>query len=100
MTFSMQVDAGNMDLMGSFTLEETAVFRQAVESQISQGTKALCINFDGVRYVDSAGIGAIVSAERSFRKVGGNLRLVNVSPEILRVLHTMKLDSVLKIETT
>ena len=100
---ALKVEPGAEDefvVKGSLTLEEAAEFRELVKSQINQGKTILRLDFSAVNYVDSAGIGAIVAAERSYRKVEGKLVLFNVGREVMRVFKSMKLDSILNIENS
>jgi anti-sigma B factor antagonist len=60
----------------------------------------LMLNMEHVSFMDSAGIGAIVSAQRRARAIGGDLTLCALSKEVALTLRLVHLDKVLHIYTT
>jgi anti-sigma B factor antagonist len=55
-------------------------FDAAVQSALSSGHIFLILDLEGMPYLDSSGIGAIVDALRNATKAGGDVKLVNPSP--------------------
>ena len=55
----------------------------------------IVVDFRGVTFVDSTGLGVLVAAERRARTNGGRLDVVNVTPAVRMVLEVTGLDKVL-----
>lgn len=51
--------------------------REAIVSEIDRGTRSFVIDFTDAGYVDSAGLGALVSLSKKIRESSGSLRLAN-----------------------
>lgn len=69
--------AGNM--MGG---PETAALHEKVKSLMSDGIKKVIIDLSKVKWMNSSGLGVLMSCWGSLRKEGGNLKLANVSEKI------------------
>jgi anti-sigma B factor antagonist len=87
-----------LDLNGKITIGEgSAQFREAVRQLIEQGKPRVVLNFAGVTYVDSSGVGELVSAYTSVNKQSGQLKLLNVPQRIKELLRITKLLSVFEL---
>jgi len=51
----------------------------------------MILDLQGVRAVDSSGIGLLVSAHNSLEKAGGELTVIHASKDILELFHTMRI---------
>jgi len=58
---------------------------------IEDGVRELVVDLTDVRMVDSSGIGLLISAHNSLRKVGGRLALIHASADILQLCQTMRI---------
>ncbi|MGD0302879.1 MAG: STAS domain-containing protein [Bryobacteraceae bacterium] len=58
---------------------------------VSEGVEELVIDLADVQMVDSSGIGLLISAFNSQRKVGGRLAVIHASTEILELFRTMRM---------
>jgi anti-anti-sigma factor len=58
---------------------------------VQDGVRELVVDLTGVQMVDSSGIGLLISAHNSLRKVGGRLAVVHASAEILELFQTMRM---------
>ncbi|MBI4470791.1 MAG: STAS domain-containing protein [Acidobacteria bacterium] len=86
-----------LDLQGKITLGDgSAQFREAIRRLIEEGRMKLLLNFAEVSYVDSSGIGELVSAYTTVTSKGGQLRLVNLPRRIHDLLRITKLLTVLE----
>jgi anti-anti-sigma factor len=74
------------------------VLRRRVTTANLTAYKYVSIDCRLLDYVSSAGIGTLLSFHSAFHKKGGKVRLENVSQDIHRLLHTLKLDQVMLIE--
>jgi len=93
-----QRDAGGvtiLDLSGKITIGEGSTrFREAVRRLIEQDKKLVLLNFADVNYVDSSGIGELVSAYTTLNNQGGKLKLLNLPKRIRDLLRITKLLTV------
>jgi anti-sigma B factor antagonist len=84
-----------LDLSGKITLGEgDALLKDKLHSLLHQGKKNVILNLGEVQYVDSAGLGALVSAYTTMTREGGNLKLVNVTRKLQDLLSITKLLTV------
>ena len=91
-------DVTIVDLTGRIALgEESAALRNLVMDLISQGHMKILLNMAGVDYVDSSGLGALVSSVTSVRKAGGEMKLVNLSEKVDDLMEVTRLYTVFDI---
>ena len=84
-----------LDLKGKITLGEgDEALRDKINSLVHQGRKQILINFGGVPYVDSAGLGEIVRTYTTVSRQGGSLKLLNLTKRITDLLSITKLLTV------
>lgn len=88
-------DVTILDLSGKITIGEGSVqLRDAVRRLLEQGHKNLLIDLGGVDYVDSSGIGELVSCYTTTKNQGGHLKLLNLTKKIKDLLSITKLLTV------
>jgi anti-anti-sigma factor len=58
---------------------------------VADGVRDLVVDLTDVYMVDSSGIGLLISAYNSLRKVGGRLAVIHASAEILELFQTMRM---------
>jgi anti-sigma B factor antagonist len=81
-----------VDISGRIVLgEESAALRDLVCDLLSKGHKQILLNLGDVDYIDSSGLGALVSAFTSVRKQGGELKLLNLTNKVSDLLQITKL---------
>ena len=68
--------------------------KQAFESLAADGSVTVALNLSEVPYVDSAGLGSIVTGLRLLRKKGGNMTLCCVQPRVSQLLELTNLNGV------
>ena len=87
-----------VDISGRIQLgEESAALRDLVHELLSKGHKKLLLNLGDVNYIDSSGLGALVSAFTSVRKQGGELKLLNLTKNVHNVMQITRLYTVFEI---
>jgi len=93
-----QREAGDitiLDLSGKITIGEGSVqLREAVRNLLDAGRKKILLNLGDVSYVDSSGIGELVSSYSTANKAGGSLKLLNLTKKIQDLLMITKLLTV------
>jgi anti-sigma B factor antagonist len=88
-----------LDLSGRITLGEGSVqLRDVVRDLLSKGNKHLLLNLGEVNYIDSSGIGELVSAFTTIRNQGGELKLLNLTKKVHDLLQITKLYTVFDIK--
>ena len=84
-----------LDLKGKMTLGEgDELLKDKVNSLSHQGHRKLILNLSGVPYVDSAGLGEIVRTYTTVSRLGGSLKLLNLTRRIHDLLSITKLLTV------
>jgi anti-sigma B factor antagonist len=87
-----------VDITGRIKLgDETGQLREAVANLISQKKMKILLNLAGVDYIDSTGVGELVSSFITVRNAGGDLKLLNLTPKVKDILNVTKLYTVLDI---
>ena len=88
-----------LDLSGRITLGEGSVqLRDSVRDLLSKGSKHILLNLGDVNYIDSSGIGELVSAYTTVRNQGGELKLLNLTKKVHDLLQITKLYTVFDIK--
>ncbi|PLX19980.1 MAG: hypothetical protein C0601_00460 [Candidatus Muiribacterium halophilum] len=57
----------------------------------------IILDFTNLKYIDSAGMGALVRKLKEILSVGGELKIINTPPKILRLFKLTKLDTFFEI---
>ena len=88
-----------VDLSGRITLGEgSVVLRDLVRELIGKGNKKILLNLGDVTYIDSSGIGELVSAFTTVRNQGGELKLLNLTKKVHDLLQITKLYTVFDVK--
>jgi anti-sigma B factor antagonist len=88
-------DVRILDCNGKIRLGEgTTSIRKAVLDALESGTKKIILNFEEISYVDSSGIGALLSAYTSVANAGGRMKLLHLTARIRELLTITKLLTV------
>jgi anti-sigma B factor antagonist len=91
-------DVTIVDLRGRITLGEGSVtVRETVHDLLSKGLKRILLNLGEVNYIDSSGIGELVSAFTAAKKQGGELKLLNLTKKVHDLLQITKLSTVFDV---
>ena len=95
-----QVDGVTVvDFSGRITLGEgSVVLRDTIRDLLSKGSKKILLNLGDVTYIDSSGIGELVSAFTTVRNGGGELKLLNLTKKVHDLLQITKLYTVFDIK--
>lgn len=88
-----------VDMSGRITLGEgSVILRDTIRDLLSRGNKKILLNLGDVTYIDSSGIGELVSAFTSVRNQGGELKLLNLTKKVHDLLQITKLYTVFDIK--
>jgi anti-sigma B factor antagonist len=88
-----------LDLSGRITLGEgSVVLRDQIRDLLSKSEKKILLNLGDVTYIDSSGIGELVSAFTTVRNQGGELKLLNLTKKVHDLLQITKLYTVFDVK--
>jgi len=91
-------DVSVVDVAGRITLGEgSSALRDSVREMVSKGQKKLLLNLGEVSYIDSSGIGELVSAFTTVTNGGGQLKLLNLTKRVKDLLQITKLYTVFDV---
>ena len=91
-------DVTVLDMSGKITIGEGSVnLRTAIRRLLEEGKKRILLNLAGVSYIDSSGIGELVSSYTAINKEGGQLKLLNLTQKIKDLLTITKLLTVFDV---
>ena len=91
-------DVRIVDLNGKITLgEETGTLRTTVRNLVNDGNKKIMLNLADVNYIDSSGVGELVSTYTTVTNAGGRLKLLQLTKKIQQLLAITKLLTVFDV---
>lgn len=91
-------DVTVIDAAGRITLGEGAsAFRDTIRDLAAKGNKKLLLNLADVSYIDSSGIGEMVSGFTTITNNGGQLKLIGLSKRVKDLLQITKLYTVFEV---
>lgn len=91
-------DVTVIDVAGRITLGEgSSALREALRELVSKGQKKVLLNLGDVSYIDSSGIGELVSGFTTVTNSGGNLKLLNLNKRVKDLLQITKLYTVFEV---
>jgi anti-sigma B factor antagonist len=91
-------DVTVVDAAGKITLGEgSALLRDQVRNLLGAGNRKILINLGDVNYIDSSGIGELVSSFTTVTGQGGQLKLLNLTKRVHDLLQITKLYTVFEV---
>jgi anti-sigma B factor antagonist len=89
-----------MELRGEVDVYTAPKFKSAMVELIDAGCYDIVVNLGNVQYMDSAGLGALVSGLKRVREHNGTIGLVSPTVPVQRVLDITRLSKILGIYPT
>ena len=87
-----------LDLSGKITIGEGSVaLRNTIRRLLGEGKNKILLNLGSVGYIDSSGIGELVSSFTAVNKESGQLKLLNLTQKIQDLLAITKLLTVFDV---
>ena len=80
--------------------EESNALREKVKGLLAEGKKKIVLNVNNIKFIDSAGLGTLVTSHHTAKKEGASLRLCHLDNKFQQVLQITKLLTVLYISNT
>jgi anti-sigma B factor antagonist len=91
-------DVTVVDATGRITLGEGAsIFRDVIRDLAAKGNKKILVNLADVSYIDSSGIGEMVSSFTTVTNHGGQLKLLSLTKRVKDLLQITKLYTVFEV---
>src|SRR4029453_10576022 len=99
MSFSIkkQGDICVVDVEGQLIVGNRQELKQKVLDELEKGEKKFLIDLSQTGYIDSSGLGVLVSLSKKIREQGGELRLANLNEDLKTLFELTKLDTLFKI---
>jgi anti-sigma B factor antagonist len=100
-TSGIEREIGVVDIRGNLVGgEETQAFRQAVTEMLDQRYRKLVLDFKDVAFMNSTGLGVLISAHTSSARTGCRLVLCNLNNSLSSLLVITGLDRILDVKKT
>jgi anti-sigma B factor antagonist len=91
-------DVRIVDISGKIILGQgTMVVRNTIKDLLHSGVKKIVLNLAEVNYIDSSGVGELVSSFTTVAKEGGQLRLLNPTNKVREILANTRLLTVFQV---
>ncbi|MFH1675783.1 MAG: STAS domain-containing protein [bacterium] len=87
-------------LEGDFDNMTAGRTKDDIKALIRAGNKDIIVDLAGVKYIDSAGMGTLISVLKATRESGGNMRVTSPSTQVRMVLELTRLNKVFEIYDT
>jgi anti-sigma B factor antagonist len=90
-------ESGQVSLVhvtGSLTSFEVSGLRTTITRLLEQGRKKIILNLDGLRYLDSSGIGELVRNYMTVIKAGGEMKVVGLKPKVEEIFKVTQLHQI------
>lgn len=85
---------------GQLVVTNRQEFKQAILDAVGQGARLVVVDFTVSGYIDSSGLGALVSLSRRLREAGGDLRLVGLNDDLRTLFELTRLDALFPLYAT
>lgn len=81
----------------NFTVDEVAIFRNKTKGLLEKGTVNYTFDFSDCEFIDSTGLGALVSVYKNCVEHNGSIKLTNLKEEVRKLFELTRLDKVFEI---
>ena len=82
---------------GRINLVTAPALRRTVQSVVEHGHPRIALELSAVEFIDSSGLGALISGLKTARTAGGDLRLASAAEQVTSVLKLTNLDRILRV---
>jgi anti-sigma B factor antagonist len=89
-----------VDVDGQLIVGNRQELKQKVLDELEGGERKFLIDFSNTGYIDSSGLGVLVSLSKKIREQGGELRLANLNEDLRTLFELTKLDTLFNIADT
>ncbi|HET8771976.1 MAG TPA: STAS domain-containing protein [Gemmatimonadaceae bacterium] len=89
-----------IEVEGQLIVGNRQELKQRVLDESESGATKILIDFAKTGYIDSSGLGVLVSLAKRMRELGGDLRLANLNDDLQTLFELTKLDTLFQIADT
>jgi anti-sigma B factor antagonist len=103
MAFHVTKGAGGVTVIrvdGQLIVSNRQELKELVHRGLEGGARKFLIDFGATGYIDSSGLGALVSLSKRVRETGGELRLAGLNEDLRSLFELTKLDTLFAIADT
>ena len=100
MAISTAREAGDVTVVtveGQLIVANRQELKQVIQDALDAGARKFVLDFGPTAYIDSSGLGALVSINRKVREQGGELRLAGLNEDLRSLFELTKLDTLFLI---
>lgn len=84
-------------VIGQLVVGNRQEFKQSVLDEVERGARRILVDFSETGYVDSSGLGALVSLNKRLREAGGELRLTALNEDMRTLFELTRLDTLFRL---
>jgi anti-sigma B factor antagonist len=85
---------------GQLVVGNRQELKELVQEAVDRGDRKFLFDFTPTAYIDSSGLGALVSISKRVREAGGDLRLAGLNEDLRSLFELTKLDTLFPISGT
>jgi anti-sigma B factor antagonist len=85
---------------GQLVITNRAELKDLVQERLATGDRRFVLDFTGTPYIDSSGLGALVTIAKRVREEGGDIRLAGLNDDLRQMFELTKLDTLFSISAT
>ena len=89
-----------VDVDGQLVVSNRQELKQAILNDVEQGARLVVVDFTKSPYIDSSGLGALVSLGKRLRELGGDLRLTGLNDDLRTLFDLTRLDALFPLYAT
>lgn len=86
-----------VEVVGQLIVGNRQELKRMIQAEVEAGTRRFVVDFAMTGYIDSSGLGILVSLSKEIREVGGHLRLASLSEDLRTLFELTKLDTLFDI---
>jgi len=91
-------DSARVALKGKFTFNDHDKFRGVIDMVKENGLRMLALDFDGVEFIDSAGLGMLLVAREEGKKHGTDVVLCNAKGQAEKMFRVSKFETLFNMQ--
>ncbi len=77
-----------------------ATFRDEIRGALKANHQRIDLDFSKTRFVDSSGLGALIAVHKTLCGQGGNLRILNPTPQVRQILELTRMHRIFEVVTS
>ncbi len=94
---SRLADVTLVDVTGQLIVGNRQELKQVILEQLDAGSRKFLMDFQNTAYIDSSGLGVLVSLSKKIREKGGELRLAGLNEDLRMLMDLTKLNALFHI---